>query len=80
MSIAEAVNAPRIHYQGLPNLVITEPYALNSTVVQDLWEMGYRVTPFLSWGAAESILVDPKTKLLYGANDSRKLGGKAVAD
>ena len=46
MSIAEAVNTPRIHYQGLPNLVITEPYALNSTVVQDLWEMGYRVAPF----------------------------------
>jgi len=26
-----------------------------------LWEMGYRVAPFLTWGAAESILVNPKT-------------------
>lgn len=77
MSIAEAVNTPRIHYQGLPNLVITEPYALNSTVVQDLWEMGYRVAPFLTWGAAESIFVKPKTELFYGANDRRKLAGKA---
>lgn len=77
MNITEAVNAPRIHYQGLPNVVITEPYALKSSVVQDLWSMGYRVVPFASWGAAESILVNPKTKLLYGANDSRKPAGKA---
>jgi gamma-glutamyltranspeptidase/glutathione hydrolase len=79
MNINEAVNAPRIHYQGLPNLVITEPYALKSPVVQELWEMGYRVTPFLTWGAAESIFVDPKTEALYGANDSRKSAGKAAA-
>lgn len=79
MSITEAVNAPRIHYQGLPNIVVTEPYALQSNVVQDLWEMGYKVTPFLTWGAAESIFVEPKTKLLYGAHDHRKLAGAAVA-
>lgn len=79
MSISEAVNAPRIHYQGLPNVVITEPYALKSIVVQDLWEMGYRVAPFLTWGAAESVLVNPKTGLLYGANDSRKPAGEAIA-
>lgn len=79
MNIQAAVNAPRIHYQGLPNLVITEPYALRSMVVQDLWEMGYRVAPFLPWGAAESILVNPKPETLYGANDSRKPAGEAVA-
>lgn len=79
MNISEAVNASRIHYQGLPNIVITEPYALKSSVVQELWEMGYRVVPFSTWGAAESILVNPKTKLLYGAKDNRKLAGQAVA-
>lgn len=79
MNISEAVNAPRIHYQGLPNLVITEPYALKPSVVQDLWSMGYRVAPFLTWGAAESIFVNQKTGALYGANDSRKPAGEAVA-
>jgi len=59
--------------------VVTEPYALKSTVVQELWEMGYRVIPFLSWGAAESIWVNPQKSLLYGSNDSRKPAGKAVA-
>lgn len=79
MNIDEAVNAPRIHYQGLPNVVITEPYTLKAKVVQGLWEMGYRVAPFMSWGAAESIVVEPKTGLLYGANDRRKSAGAAVA-
>lgn len=77
--ITQAVNAQRIHYQGLPNVVLTEPYALQSNVVQNLWDMGYRVSPFLTWGAAESIFVDPKTGLLYGANDERKQAGDAVA-
>lgn len=79
MNINEAVNAPRIHYQGLPNVAITDPYALKPNVVQGLWEMGYRVTPFFPWGAAESILVNPKTGMLYGTNDSRKPAGKAVS-
>lgn len=79
MDINEAVNAPRIHYQGAPNVVITEPYALKPDVVQNLWQMGYRVAPFLPWGAAESILVDPKKGLTWGADDRRKPAGKAVA-
>ncbi len=78
MNISEAVNAPRIHYQGLPNLVVTEPLALKSDVVQDLWEMGYKVAPFPTWGAAESISVNPKTKLIYGANDRRKIAGSVA--
>ena len=78
MDINEAVNAPRIHYQGTPNAVITEPYALNPDVVQNLLQMGYKVGPFLPLGAAESILVDPKG-LASGANDKRKPAGKAVA-
>jgi gamma-glutamyltranspeptidase / glutathione hydrolase len=79
MKIEEAVNAPRFHYQGLPNLVITEPYALDSTTVQKLWDMGYRVAPLFGWGAAESIWVDPQTRRLFGVNDPRKPAGRAVA-
>ncbi len=80
MNIQAAVDAPRIHYQGMPNLVITEPYALKPNVVQNLWEMGYRVAPFSTWGAAESIFVNPKTGSRQGANDNRKSAGKAVGD
>ncbi len=79
MTLNEAVNSPRIHYQGLPNIVITEPYALNSRVVQNLWERGYRVVPFVAWGAAESIEVNRKTGIFSGANDTRKPAGRASA-
>lgn len=79
MDIAEAVNNPRIHYQGLPNRVITEPYALNPETVRELILKGYNIVPFTKWGAAESISIDPQTQLLQGANDMRKPAGAAVA-
>lgn len=78
MTVTEAVNSPRIHYQGMPNVVVTEPYALKPQVVQKLWEKGYRVMPFINWGAAESIQVDVKNQTFFGANDRRKSAGKAV--
>lgn len=78
MSLTEAVNAPRIHYQGLPRFVLSEPYGLRSQAFQELWEMGYRVLPFRSWGAAETIEV-PSDRLKTGINDHRRPAGKAFA-
>lgn len=77
MNIQQAVDTPRIHYQGLPNLVGTEPYALKSVPFQNLWQRGYRVTLLGTWGAAESLMVNPDG-WLYGANDSRRPAGKAL--
>ncbi len=78
LPISEAVNAPRLHYQGLPNFVFSEPYAIKSDVSQNLWGMGYRVVPLIPWGAAESILADPSGQLQEGI-DHRKPAGAAVA-
>lgn len=77
--IQQWVDAPRIHYQGLPNVVLTEPHALPNPVFRQLWQMGYRVVPFPNWGAAESIALDPATKTMYGIHDSRKPTGAAIA-
>ncbi len=77
MNIQQAVDMPRIHYQGVPNLVATEPYALKSASFEKLWQWGYRVIPLGTWGAAESIMVNPKTGWLDGANDSRRPAGAA---
>lgn len=79
LSPQQWVDAPRIHYQGLPNVVLAEPYALPNSVFQQLWRMGYRVVPFLNWGAAESIAIDPTTKTIYGLHDSRKPTGAAIS-
>ncbi len=78
MSLDKAVFAPKIHYQGVPNLVITEPFTLEKTVFQNLWEKGYRVIPFFSWGAASSINVNQNNNSLNGTNDPRKSAGKAL--
>ena len=79
MDITQAVNTPRIHYQGLPNQVKIEPSALNAETVRELILKGYNIVPSNQWGAAESISIDPQTKLLQGANDIRKPAGLAVA-
>ena len=75
MSPNKAVNMPRVHYQGLPNWVITEPYALSNSVVQDLWEVGYKVVPFPHWGAAESIFLNSDNEPAVAINDHRKPAG-----
>jgi len=36
------------------------------------------VVPFASWGAAESIRIEPETGLLLGVNDRRRVAGKAI--
>ena len=79
MNIEEAIKAPRIHYQGFPEIVVTEPYALSSKTFVELWEKGYKVIPFLPWGAAESIYIDPTTNLKLSVNDGRKSTGEAVS-
>lgn len=75
MSPNKAVNMPRVHYQGLPNWVVTEPYTLSNSVVQDLWEAGYKVIPLPSWGAAESIFLDNGHVPATAVNDQRKPAG-----
>jgi len=78
MPIEKAVNAPRVHYQGLPNLVLSEPYAIESSIAQDLWGMGYKIVPAIPWGAAESVLINLDDQLITGAHDRRKPAGAAV--
>ncbi|MBW4551111.1 MAG: gamma-glutamyltransferase [Aphanocapsa sp. GSE-SYN-MK-11-07L] len=79
MPIAAAVNATRIHYQGRPNVVLTEPFGLPKPTFLSLWEMGYRVAPFYPWGAAESIWFNPQTGLTEGGRDDRKPAGSAIS-
>lgn len=80
MSVESAANKPRIHYQGSPNWVVTEPFALPSLTIQQLWDRGYKVVPFFSWGAAESIVINPQTRDILGINDARKPAGAAVGN
>ena len=80
MDLDDAVNSPRIHYQGLPNRIGREYKAISAATARGLKLRGYKLaSPRRGWGAAESILVDPKTGTIHGVNDVRKPAGKAVA-
>ena len=61
MSIQEAVNAPRLHHQWLPDQVTVEPFALSPDTRANLEAMGYKIVEQGPWGAAEAILIGPET-------------------
>ncbi|MCW4114609.1 gamma-glutamyltransferase [Aurantimonas sp. MSK8Z-1] len=89
MTIQEAIDAPRIHHQWLPDTVAMEPFALSPDTVAKLEAMGHTVAvdkDWPVWGEAAGILVggpsladqDPKRPQRYfGAEDSRAAAGAA---
>ena len=78
MSLNNAVNRPRLHYQGIPERVLAEPRAITPKTFRGLKLRGYRILPFMTYGAAESISVAADGTML-GVNDNRKPAGKAIA-
>ena len=79
MNIAEAVDAPRIHHQWLPDLVDAEPFALSPDAARLLTGMGYTIKRQKPWGSAAAILVGPAqpkaTALPAGGDDAMAGGG-----
>jgi gamma-glutamyltranspeptidase / glutathione hydrolase len=64
MNIQEAIDAPRIHHQWLPDKVYMEPYALSPDTQRQLTEMGHDVNideSWRLWGKAAGILVGGKS-------------------
>jgi len=68
--IQAAVDAPRIHHQWRPDKLYVED-GIPAEVIQNLVIKGYEVAPGGNWGAAEAILIDLETGILYGGTDSR---------
>lgn len=61
MQPQEAVDAPRIHHQWLPDAIFAEPFALSPDTARILEANGYRIIQQSPWGAAEVIEVAPPT-------------------
>jgi gamma-glutamyltranspeptidase/glutathione hydrolase len=57
MAPQEAVDAPRIHHQWLPDEVYYEKYGLSPDTLGILRGMGYKMVEQTPWGAAELVLV-----------------------
>ncbi|MGH8127142.1 MAG: gamma-glutamyltransferase [Gammaproteobacteria bacterium] len=77
MTVKQAVDAPRIHQQWLPDVVYLEPGALTPNVKAALEKMGYRFKTRPQWGAAEAIVVLPNG-VLTGGNDRWRPAGLAA--
>jgi gamma-glutamyltranspeptidase/glutathione hydrolase len=82
MNIQEAVNAPRIHHQWMPDIVYLEEFAISKDVKENLIKMGYkfgdRNQTFRVLGSAQSILIDELSGYIYGAADPRRGSACAV--
>jgi gamma-glutamyltranspeptidase/glutathione hydrolase len=59
MQPQEAVDAPRIHHQWLPDAIFAEPFALSPDTARLLQASGYRIIDQSPWGAAELIALPP---------------------
>jgi gamma-glutamyltranspeptidase/glutathione hydrolase len=85
MDIQEAVDAPRIHHQWMPDVTKTEPYALSPDTRKLLEGMGYRFENSEPANHVAAIIVGAPSlggkpvgrNRYYGANDPR--GGTGLA-
>jgi gamma-glutamyltranspeptidase/glutathione hydrolase len=69
--IEDAVAAPRMHHQWLPDRVTIEDGGIGEDAVRALEAMGHNVRVAGRQGAANSIMVDPATGNRIGAPDPR---------
>jgi len=90
MDIREAIDAPRIHHQWLPDTVYVEAHGLSPDTVKMLSQMGHKLDiadEGKTWGQAAGILVGGESlgeiakgggARYNGAIDSRALAGEAI--
>jgi gamma-glutamyltranspeptidase/glutathione hydrolase len=80
MSVQQAVEFPRFHHQWQPDVIAFPKFALSPDTTAILAEYGHalREGPNTIEGDAETIYIDPKTKLRHGASDPRKPDSKSI--
>ena len=78
MNIQEAIDAPRIHHQWLPDELVGEPSGFSSDTQRALRARGHTLGKLRYLGDAEGIMIEEKTKVRLGATDPRRSDGLAV--
>jgi gamma-glutamyltranspeptidase/glutathione hydrolase len=74
LPIQDAVDAPRIHYQGLPDEILCER-GLSEHVIDSLRGMGYEVKETSDWnGRCHALMIDDAWGFFIGAPDPREEG------
>jgi len=78
MNVQEAIDAPRINHQWLPDAILYEPFGLSTDTAEALRALGHKVEerPAGEWSRAHGIAW--KDGLLEGGSDRRKPDGAAI--
>jgi gamma-glutamyltranspeptidase/glutathione hydrolase len=71
MNIQQAVNAPRVHHQWLPDRIRIEENGASESTLVALRGMGHTAEMSGQQGLAHSIMIDPRTGERLGAADPR---------
>ena len=88
MNIQQAIDAPRIHHQWLPDDLVYEPFGLSVDTVRALEAMGHRLklttekesktgSQLRFMGDAQGVMIEEGTGARLGASDSRNWGEPA---
>jgi gamma-glutamyltranspeptidase/glutathione hydrolase len=79
MNIQQAIDAPRIHHQWLPDELVYEPYGLSGDTQKALIARGHRLVDKPRYlGDCEGIMIEAKSGMRLGATDPRRSDGTAV--
>lgn len=78
MNIQQAIDAPRIHHQWLPDELVFEPYGLSGDTQKALLARGHKFAKPRYLGDAQGIMIEEKTGVRLGATDPRRSDGLAV--
>ena len=79
MNIQQAIDAPRIHHQWLPDEIVGEPFGLSGDTQHALISRGHKLAEKPRYlGDAEGIMIEEKTGVRLGATDPRRSDGQAV--
>ena len=78
MNIAQAVEAPRIHHQWLPNVTSLEKQGISPDTQKMYQQLGHKIRFRTSQGSAMGIFINHEEGLIYGAADSRAFDGRSV--
>jgi gamma-glutamyltranspeptidase/glutathione hydrolase len=73
MNAGQAVSAPRIHHQWLPDKLDVEPFGLDAATLAELRRRGHQIKERSPWGNANAIVITPDSSL-EGAADPRGEG------
>jgi gamma-glutamyltranspeptidase/glutathione hydrolase len=75
MNIQQAIDAPRIHHQWLPDEIVYEPFGMSADTFRALESRGHRFAEKTRYmGDSQGIMIEEKTGVRLGASDPRNFG------